>query len=239
MALLHATTLVAELGEFNRFKHPGQLMGYTGKRAGTEVAQLYLRALAASAVSALILGSFFITVPQLFIWKDSGVLFRHILSTLPEGSSFEGEVKLKLAKYLLETRQFEEGGRNLMPLVQASSRDPMALLLRAEYFLDTKQPDLAKKDAADLIMLNGSPDQSGRAFLVSGLAALMEKRPDEAVSKFKEAVRLIPRHDEACAQLALAYLLLGNREEARKYAGRALELDAGNETASSVMERLR
>ena len=49
MALLHATTLVAELGEFNRFKHPGQLMGYTGKRAGTEVAQLYLRALAASA----------------------------------------------------------------------------------------------------------------------------------------------------------------------------------------------
>jgi transposase len=30
MALLHATTLVAELGDFNRFEHPGQLMGYLG-----------------------------------------------------------------------------------------------------------------------------------------------------------------------------------------------------------------
>jgi hypothetical protein len=27
MALLHAATLVAELGDFNRFEHPGQLMG--------------------------------------------------------------------------------------------------------------------------------------------------------------------------------------------------------------------
>lgn len=30
MALLHAATLVAELGDFNRFEHPGQLMGYLG-----------------------------------------------------------------------------------------------------------------------------------------------------------------------------------------------------------------
>src|ERR1035437_7268995 len=30
MALLHAATLVAELGDFNRFDHPGQLMGYLG-----------------------------------------------------------------------------------------------------------------------------------------------------------------------------------------------------------------
>jgi transposase len=30
MALLHAATLVAELGDFNRFAHPGQLMGYLG-----------------------------------------------------------------------------------------------------------------------------------------------------------------------------------------------------------------
>jgi transposase len=30
MALLHAATLVAELGDFNRFGHPGQLMGYLG-----------------------------------------------------------------------------------------------------------------------------------------------------------------------------------------------------------------
>jgi transposase len=30
MALLHAASLVAELGDFNRFDHPGQLMGYLG-----------------------------------------------------------------------------------------------------------------------------------------------------------------------------------------------------------------
>jgi transposase len=30
MALLHAATLVAELGDFNRFEYPGQLMGYLG-----------------------------------------------------------------------------------------------------------------------------------------------------------------------------------------------------------------
>ena len=30
MALLHAATLVAELGDFHRFEHPGQLMGYLG-----------------------------------------------------------------------------------------------------------------------------------------------------------------------------------------------------------------
>jgi len=30
MALLHAATLVAELGDFHRFAHPGQLMGYLG-----------------------------------------------------------------------------------------------------------------------------------------------------------------------------------------------------------------
>jgi transposase len=30
MALLHAATLVAELGDFNRFDHPGQLMSYLG-----------------------------------------------------------------------------------------------------------------------------------------------------------------------------------------------------------------
>jgi transposase len=30
MALLHAATLVAELGDFRRFEHPGQLMGYLG-----------------------------------------------------------------------------------------------------------------------------------------------------------------------------------------------------------------
>jgi transposase len=30
MVLLHAATLVAELGDFNRFEHPGQLMGYLG-----------------------------------------------------------------------------------------------------------------------------------------------------------------------------------------------------------------
>jgi len=30
MALLHAATLVAELGDFNRFEHPGRLMGYLG-----------------------------------------------------------------------------------------------------------------------------------------------------------------------------------------------------------------
>ena len=30
MALLHAATLVAELGDCNRFEHPGQLMGYLG-----------------------------------------------------------------------------------------------------------------------------------------------------------------------------------------------------------------
>jgi len=30
LALLHAATLVAELGDFNRFEHPGQLMGYLG-----------------------------------------------------------------------------------------------------------------------------------------------------------------------------------------------------------------
>jgi len=30
MALLHAATLVAELGDFNRFEHPSQLMGYLG-----------------------------------------------------------------------------------------------------------------------------------------------------------------------------------------------------------------
>jgi transposase len=30
MAFLHAATLVAELGDFNRFAHPGQLMGYFG-----------------------------------------------------------------------------------------------------------------------------------------------------------------------------------------------------------------
>ena len=30
LALLHAATLVAELGDFNRFDHPGQLMGYLG-----------------------------------------------------------------------------------------------------------------------------------------------------------------------------------------------------------------
>jgi transposase len=30
MALLHAATLVAELGDFHRFDHPGQLMGYLG-----------------------------------------------------------------------------------------------------------------------------------------------------------------------------------------------------------------
>jgi transposase len=30
MAGLHAATLVAELGDFNRFEHPGQLMGYLG-----------------------------------------------------------------------------------------------------------------------------------------------------------------------------------------------------------------
>jgi transposase len=30
MARLHAATLVAELGDFNRFEHPGQLMGYLG-----------------------------------------------------------------------------------------------------------------------------------------------------------------------------------------------------------------
>jgi transposase len=30
MALLHAATLVAELGDLNRFEHPGQLMGYLG-----------------------------------------------------------------------------------------------------------------------------------------------------------------------------------------------------------------
>jgi len=30
MALLHAATLVAELGDFHRFDHPGQLMNYLG-----------------------------------------------------------------------------------------------------------------------------------------------------------------------------------------------------------------
>jgi transposase len=30
LALLHAATLVAELGDFHRFEHPGQLMGYLG-----------------------------------------------------------------------------------------------------------------------------------------------------------------------------------------------------------------